>query len=95
VAADELDVPLGKSSKFRKIELPFKAPQLLAGVLGLSVIVIGLWTAFGDDPYGGEPVAIVPTKAPTSANSRDTTVAAALQGGAPQQPRPAPHRRRR
>ncbi len=58
--ADDLDAPLGQeiARKRRRIVLPFTAPQLIAGVLGLFLVVFALWTIMIDDPLGGEPVAI-------------------------------------
>jgi polysaccharide deacetylase 2 family uncharacterized protein YibQ len=40
---------------------------MLAGVLGLSGLVVVAWAAFVHDPLGGEPVAVVATKSEPSA----------------------------
>ncbi len=80
MAAEDLDVPLGQDKKKRKgPALPVAMPQLVAGVLGLSVIAVGAWTALIDDPLGGEPIAVVATKPMAPAASKDETVAAATQ----------------
>ncbi|MBV9557371.1 MAG: divergent polysaccharide deacetylase family protein, partial [Pseudolabrys sp.] len=82
MAAEDLnvDVPLGKDKKKRKAPaLPVAMPQLVAGVLGLSVVAVGAWTLLVDDPLGGEPMAVVATKPFTAATSKDETVAAATQ----------------
>ena len=42
---------------------------MLAGVLGLSGLVVVAWAAFVHDPLGGEPVAVVATKSEPSAQS--------------------------
>jgi polysaccharide deacetylase 2 family uncharacterized protein YibQ len=69
VASDDLNTPLGqdKPKKLSKLpKLPVGAPQLLAGLLGLSGIVVLSWAVFVNDPLGGEPVAVVAAK-PTGA----------------------------
>jgi uncharacterized protein len=69
---DDLNAPLGQDKPKRLPKLPVSAPQLLAGVLGLSGIIVVAWAAFVNDPLGGEPMAVVATKmaAPT-AGTRD------------------------
>ena len=68
MASDDLNAPLGqdkpkKLSKLSKLpKLPISAPQLLAGLLGLSGIVVLSWAAFVNDPLGGEPVVVVAAK---------------------------------
>ena len=42
--------------------IPGTAPQWLAGVLGLSGLVVVGWAVFVKDPFGGEPVAVVATE---------------------------------
>jgi polysaccharide deacetylase 2 family uncharacterized protein YibQ len=61
-----LNAPLGqekskkKPSKLEKLSIG--APQMLAGLFGLSGVVVVAWAAFVNDPLGGEPVAVVSTK---------------------------------
>jgi polysaccharide deacetylase 2 family uncharacterized protein YibQ len=58
--ADDLNTPLGRDAKTkRSAALPLFVPQAIAGVLGLSVAVFVLWAATADDPFGGEPMAVV------------------------------------
>ena len=64
--ADDLNAPLGQHKRKRLLNLPVSAPQLLAGVLGLSGVVVVAWAALVNDPLGGEPTAVVATKAPPS-----------------------------
>jgi polysaccharide deacetylase 2 family uncharacterized protein YibQ len=59
LADDDLDAPLGKSKKRKKLKLPLALPQAVAGVLGLSIAVVGGWTVLASNPYGGEPLAVV------------------------------------
>ena len=58
---DELDKPLGQDPKRKK---PFVLPvpvvvRSIAGILGLCVAVLIGWILFVDEPFGGEPVALV------------------------------------
>lgn len=65
MASDDLNAPLGqdKPKKLSRLpKLPVSAPQLLAGLLGLSGIVVLAWAAFVNDPLGGEPMAVVAAK---------------------------------
>jgi polysaccharide deacetylase 2 family uncharacterized protein YibQ len=57
-----LNAPLGQGKKNNLPKLPVTGPQLLAGALGLSGLVVVAWAAFVNDPLGGEPVAVVETK---------------------------------
>lgn len=61
MATDELNAPLGQKQRKRRPKLSIAASQLLAGVLGLFGLAVGVWALFGDDPLGGEPMAIVAT----------------------------------
>lgn len=81
---DEFDAPVGAgktASRWRK--LPFTPPQLVAGLLASTVAIAGLWSMFASDPYGGEPVAVVPTSPNNPATQQDRSVAAALKAGSP------------
>lgn len=65
MAPDELNAPLGqeKQKKLSKLEkLSIGTPQVLAGLLGLSGLVVLAWAAFVNDPLGGEPIAVVSAK---------------------------------
>ena len=65
--ADDLNTPLGQGEKKRRfaLKIPITLPQALAGGLGLALGTFVLWTAFANDPYGGEPVMIVAAGIPT------------------------------
>jgi uncharacterized protein len=67
LAPDDLNAPLGQEKQKRLPKLPVSAPQMLAGVLGLSGLVVVAWAAFVHDPLGGEPVAVLATKSEPSA----------------------------
>jgi polysaccharide deacetylase 2 family uncharacterized protein YibQ len=63
VSTDDLSTPLGqhKAPKPRR-RLPLVVPRAIAGVLGLSLAVFAGWAMVVDDPFGGEPMVIVPTE---------------------------------
>jgi polysaccharide deacetylase 2 family uncharacterized protein YibQ len=63
VADDELSAPLGKSAKkqLRRFRLPIRIPHVIAGLLGLFVLACAAWAFMVDDPFGGEPIAVVAT----------------------------------
>jgi uncharacterized protein len=63
VAQDDLNAPLGQNQKKKKKRhrLPVAAPQIVAGALGLFGLVAVGWAMFGNDPLGGQPVAVVST----------------------------------
>jgi len=63
VADDELSAPLGKSAKKeqRRFRLPIRIPHMIAGLLGLFVLACAAWALMVDDPFGGEPIAVVAT----------------------------------
>jgi uncharacterized protein len=62
VAADDLSAPLGQDrTPKRRRALPIAIPKAAVGVLSLSVIVVAGWALIVDDPFGGEPIAVVRT----------------------------------
>lgn len=72
--SDDLNAPLGQAqpaSRFPK--LPVAAPQILAGLLTLSGLVIVAWAMVANDPLGGEPMAVVSTKPAPVSDDADNT----------------------
>ncbi len=58
MTADDLTAPLRRRPKRRsKINLP--ATPIIAGTLALFLAVFVLWAIVADDPFGGEPMAVV------------------------------------
>src|SRR5262245_29163095 len=45
----------------RRFAPPIRIPHLLAGILGLPLIVFIGWMIVRDDPLGGEPIAMAPS----------------------------------
>jgi hypothetical protein len=64
VASDDLNAPLGQDKKKKPPKFPVSGPQMLAGALGLSGLVVAGWALFVNDPLGGEPTAVISTKLP-------------------------------
>jgi len=81
MSADDLSTPLGQQPKPRRRAIALPVPQIIAGVLALFLGVFALWAVIGDDPFGGEPMAVVP------ANLQVAN--AAKPGDAPPAPAPA------
>jgi polysaccharide deacetylase 2 family uncharacterized protein YibQ len=70
VAPDDLNAPLGQTKRKTLPKLPVTGPQMVAGVLALSGLVVVGWAAFVNDPLGGEPVAVVATNPPAAVQAR-------------------------
>jgi polysaccharide deacetylase 2 family uncharacterized protein YibQ len=60
MTADDLNAPLGQQLKKRRLSIPITASQTLAGALALFLGVFVLWTVLGNNPFGGEPMVVVP-----------------------------------
>ena len=69
MAPNDLNAPLGLGKGKRLPKLPVSPPQILAGALGLSGLVVVAWATFVHDPLGGQPVAVVETKLSLPAQS--------------------------
>jgi polysaccharide deacetylase 2 family uncharacterized protein YibQ len=62
---DELSAPLGQIPKRRRrLSLPRAIPLAIAAALASGLAGFAGWVMVVDDPLGGEPVAIVSTRAP-------------------------------
>ncbi|MBS0247499.1 MAG: divergent polysaccharide deacetylase family protein [Proteobacteria bacterium] len=63
VQPDDFNTPLGQTKpKSRLPKLPVATPQILAGLLALSGLVVVVWAMIGNNPLGGEPMAVVATR---------------------------------
>ena len=84
MAADDLTAPLGKNrpSKHR-FALPIGIPHLLAGILGLPLVVFLGWAIVRDDPLGGEPVAMAPSNPRPQAGAPGNGANTSRPGGSP------------
>jgi len=73
VATDDLNAPLGQNTKKkRRFVLSIGVPQLIAGALGLFVLVFVAWALLGHDPLGGEPMVVVSANPIHAPGSEDT-----------------------
>lgn len=59
---DDLNAPLGQNKPKSRFKLPVAAPQILAGLLALSGLIVVAWAIIANNPLGGEPIAVVATK---------------------------------
>ena len=92
-STDDLSKPLGqKKKKKQRFVVPmWIVSRSIAGVLGLCVAVLAGWILFVDEPYGGEPMAMVsaytraspPAKAgePLASTKKSDAAASALAEG--------------
>jgi polysaccharide deacetylase 2 family uncharacterized protein YibQ len=89
VAADDLSAPLGqhRTPKQRRA-LPIAVPQAVVGLLGLFVAIFAGWAMVADDPFGGEPMAVVPTDqhAANAGRTSERARARPIAPGAPDRP---------
>ncbi len=75
MTADDLTAPLGREPKKRRRAIKIPVPQIIAGALAAFLAVFVLWAVVADDPFGGEPMALVPANLRIAANTPDTGVA--------------------
>jgi uncharacterized protein len=64
MATDDLSAPLGRRRTKRRGMIRIPIAQIIAGALALFLAVFVLWAAIGDDPFGGEPIAVAPIHLP-------------------------------
>jgi len=76
MTADDLNAPLGQLKKKRRGTRSIPVPQIIAGALALFFGVFVLWAIVGDNPFGGEPIVVVPVDlhAATAAKPPDAPV---------------------
>jgi polysaccharide deacetylase 2 family uncharacterized protein YibQ len=91
MTVDDLTAPLGREPKKRRRSINIPVPQVIVGVLSLFLGIFVLWAVIADDPFGGEPMAVVPANLKIAANpSPNTTHPPATLDTAQQQPPAAP-----
>jgi polysaccharide deacetylase 2 family uncharacterized protein YibQ len=89
VAADDLSAPLGQDrTPKRRRALPIAIPQAAVGILSLFVIVVAGWAMIVDDPFGGEPIAIVRTDLAAASSGTKPGEASARPAGPTADDRP-------
>ena len=60
MSADDLNAPLGQQLRKRRLSIPITTSQVMAGVLALFLGVFVVWAMVGNNPFGGEPIVVVP-----------------------------------
>jgi len=60
MSADDLNAPLGQQLRKRRLSIPITTSQVMAGVLALFFGVFVVWAVVGNNPFGGEPIVVVP-----------------------------------
>jgi uncharacterized protein len=60
MTADDLNAPLGQQLRKRRLSIPITTSQVMAGVLTLFLGVFMVWAVVGNNPFGGEPIIVVP-----------------------------------
>lgn len=67
MTTDDLTAPLGRELKKRRRRIKIPVPQIITGVLAAFLAIFVLWTIMADNPFGGEPMAVVPANIQVSA----------------------------
>ncbi|WP_424628980.1 divergent polysaccharide deacetylase family protein [Bradyrhizobium sp. SYSU BS000235] len=84
VTTDDLSAPLGQDRpRRRRFQLPFTAPQALTALFGLFLATFLGFAIFNNNPLGGEPIATVTYKAPSSGDKSAPPSTMAPQAQAP------------
>jgi uncharacterized protein len=73
MAADDLGAPLGQRRN-KKTAVRIPVAQIAAAALAIFPVLFVVWAVIGDDPFGGQPVAIAPIHLQPGAQAK--TVAA-------------------
>jgi polysaccharide deacetylase 2 family uncharacterized protein YibQ len=85
VSTDDLTKPLGQTAKKKKrFVIPMRfVTRGIAATLALCIAVFAGWIAFVDEPFGGEPVAVVDAGLRPTAQKASGEAAAAQKPDAP------------
>ncbi len=60
MTADDLNAPLGQHRRKRRLSIPITTSQVMAAVLALFLGVFVVWAVVENNPFGGEPIVVVP-----------------------------------
>jgi polysaccharide deacetylase 2 family uncharacterized protein YibQ len=60
MTADDLNAPLGQHRRKRRLSIPITTSQVMAAVLALFFGVFVVWAVVENNPFGGEPIVVVP-----------------------------------
>jgi hypothetical protein len=92
-AADDLSAPLGRKTQRvkRRLRLPFTLMQASAVLLGTFLAIFAGFAVFGDNPFGGEPIAHVSITQKDQQDDKLATAPSVFQDrDAKSEPRQAP-----
>lgn len=81
MAADDLTAPLGQQRRKSRRAIRVPVLPIVAGALGLFLVVFVLWAAVGNDPLGGEPMAIAPIPVQPAAKKSATAAVHGIAAG--------------
>ena len=60
MTADDLNAPLGQHLRKRRLSIPITTSQVMAAVLTLFLGMFVVWAVVENNPFGGEPIVVVP-----------------------------------
>src|SRR5690348_12014160 len=66
MSVDDLTAPLGQRRSPRRAVIRIPPSYAIVGVLALFLGIFVLWAAIGNDPLGGEPVAVATAHLPAA-----------------------------
>jgi polysaccharide deacetylase 2 family uncharacterized protein YibQ len=75
MATDDLTAPLGREIKKRRRTIKIPVPQIVTGLLVAFFAIFALWAVVADDPFGGEPMAVVPANIQVTAKTSNSGAA--------------------
>src|ERR1051326_8364183 len=92
MSVDDLTAPLGQRRSPRRTVIRIPPSYLIVGTLALFLAVFALWAAIGNDPLGGEPVAVAAAHLPATGGAAKPAgpPAAEAHGGGGRHDGPAP-----
>ena len=73
MTADDLSAPLGLQPKRRRRRINIPVAQITVGALAVFFAAFVLWAVVADDPFGGEPRAVVPANLQLTAKPPDAS----------------------
>ena len=71
MTVDDLTAPLGREPKKSRRAIKIPVLQIVAGALAAFLGLFALWAVVVDDPFGGEPMAVVPANLQVVAKTSD------------------------
>jgi polysaccharide deacetylase 2 family uncharacterized protein YibQ len=87
VAMDDLSAPLGQhKAQKRRLTVPAAVPRAVAATLSLFLVVFAAWALIADNPFGGEPIAVVSTERRTAVAAKAPDESAVPAQTVPQNP---------